>query len=434
MADRDGLRTGLRIRERRIDLGIRQADLAAQVGISPSYLNLIEHNKRRIAGSLLADIARALEVEPVTLTDGANRAVLDRLRAAGASFSEAGAELARTEELAARYPGWAALIAAQEARLGALQSQVQMLTDRMAYDPALATALHAVISSVTSIRSTASILTGEDEIDADWQQRFHRNIHDDAVRLAASSEALIAYLEPPEDTAGLMLTPLEEMEAWLAQTGPHIPALEDGDGTVDDVLQAASTLRPPAQTLLRAVLETYAEDARALPLPVLARIIKARGTDPITLSQQTGVELARVMRRLIALPPDAGHGALGLATCDAGGFLTFLREVPGFSMPRGAACPLWPLFTALGQVGRPLRADVVLPGSPEVRLRCTAIAVQGPATDYRLPPPVTSTMLVQPDPAPEPGLATIPIGTACRICPREACPRRREPSALADGL
>ena len=41
--------TGTRLRERRQALGLRQADLAAQMGISASYLNLIEHNRRRIA-------------------------------------------------------------------------------------------------------------------------------------------------------------------------------------------------------------------------------------------------------------------------------------------------------------------------------------------------------------------------------------------------
>ncbi|MEL6481744.1 MAG: helix-turn-helix transcriptional regulator, partial [Pseudomonadota bacterium] len=48
---------GARIRARRRDIGITQAELARRVGISPSYLNLIERNKRAIAGKLLGDIA-----------------------------------------------------------------------------------------------------------------------------------------------------------------------------------------------------------------------------------------------------------------------------------------------------------------------------------------------------------------------------------------
>ena len=50
---------GARIRERRRTLKISQADLARRVGISASYLNLIEHNHRAIAGSLLRRTADA---------------------------------------------------------------------------------------------------------------------------------------------------------------------------------------------------------------------------------------------------------------------------------------------------------------------------------------------------------------------------------------
>ena len=45
--------TGSRIRERRQVLRMKQSDLASHAGISASYLNLIEHNRRRIGGKLL---------------------------------------------------------------------------------------------------------------------------------------------------------------------------------------------------------------------------------------------------------------------------------------------------------------------------------------------------------------------------------------------
>lgn len=432
MAASEGLRTGGRIRERRLDQGIRQADLAASVGISPSYLNLIEHNRRRIGGVLLADLARVLGVEPGSLTEGAERAVLDRLRHAGAQFAESGAELGRTEELAARYPGWAALIVAQAERLQGLQAQVQMLTDRMAYDPALATSLHAVISAVTSIRSTAAILTSDEDIDADWQRRFHRNIHDDARRLAASSEALINYLDTPGDAEGVLQTPLEELESWLETKGHHFASLENG-GAIEAELAQAETLRAPAQSLLASHLTQYAQDAVRLPLSDLQAAVRSVGYDPCAIAQAAKVDLPCVLRRLICLPPEKGRPPIGLAVCDAAGFLRFVRAVPGFAMPRGAACPLWPLFTALGQVGRPVTSDISLPGSPETRMRCTAIATQDQRSDFTRPPVVTATMVVLLDPKPDP-VPPLPIGVACRICPRGACPARREPSALADGL
>lgn len=71
--------TGSRIRERRVMQGIKQAVLANDIGISASYLNLIEHNRRRIGGKLLLDIAARLEVEPQALTEGAEAALLGLL-------------------------------------------------------------------------------------------------------------------------------------------------------------------------------------------------------------------------------------------------------------------------------------------------------------------------------------------------------------------
>ena len=43
--------------------GITQAELARRLEISPSYLNLIEHNKRGIAGALLRRTAEALGLD-----------------------------------------------------------------------------------------------------------------------------------------------------------------------------------------------------------------------------------------------------------------------------------------------------------------------------------------------------------------------------------
>ena len=62
---------GTRIRERRRRAGITQSNLAKKIGISASYLNLIEGNKRRIAGPMLVKIADALDAEVEEL-DGAS--------------------------------------------------------------------------------------------------------------------------------------------------------------------------------------------------------------------------------------------------------------------------------------------------------------------------------------------------------------------------
>ena len=61
---------GLKIRERRKDLGLTQTELAGRLGISVSYLNLIEHNRRSIGGRLLKQVAEELQIGLESL-DGA---------------------------------------------------------------------------------------------------------------------------------------------------------------------------------------------------------------------------------------------------------------------------------------------------------------------------------------------------------------------------
>jgi predicted transcriptional regulator len=87
------------------------------------------------------------------------------------------------------------------------------------------------------------------------------------------------------------------------------------------------------------------------------------------------------------------------------------------------------LFQALSRPGQPIRAVVALPGEGGRRFLCHAIA--GPLGPVRFDglAPVEAVMLVQAAPIGE--TATLEAGGGCRICPRSACPARREPSLLA---
>jgi transcriptional regulator with XRE-family HTH domain len=422
--------TGTRIRERRTARGIRQADLAKTVGISASYLNLIEHNKRRIAGKLLGDVARALSVPPERLSQGVNATLLDRLNHAATHFSDT-TELARAEDLAVRFPGWAALIVAQSQQLTASHDRVQVLNDRMTYDPELAGSLHQVITAVTSVRSAASILVSGEQIDADWQARFHRNIYDDSVRLAASSEALIRYLDTP-DMAGLpQSAPVDEVEAALDKVDYHVSAIEENNSaSIAGPLAALVPAAGHAQDLMQTYLQRYQGDAQAMPLGVFSKAAQELGYDPVALSHQFGASVDAVLRRLASLPSGQGHPPMGLAVADASGAMLFRKPVAGFALPRaGAGCPLWPLFTAFGRPNQPVRAEVALPDAASQRYLCYAIATPVGAAGFDAPPVLHATMLVIPDPAEGAGVP-IPAGVSCRICPRAGCAARREASSL----
>lgn len=421
--------TGSRIRERRQMAGLKQADLAREIGISASYLNLIEHNRRRIGGKLLNAIAEVLQVESTHLSEGAEATLISSMRDAEAAASLAGVELDRIEEFAGRFPGWARLLAATHKRVRQLEQTVEGLNDRLAHDPALAASVHEVLSTAASIRSTASILVETDALEREWLDRFHANINEDSERLAESSRALAGYLEDGQDRDAIQKLPQEEVDDYLDARDYRFEPLEEAQSPeILDALIKQSELSRDAQAILRGVLEGYAEDARCLTLARLDLAIKAVGdTDPVNLARGLGVPVGLVMRRMACLV-DLGAGYV---LCDRSGSLLLRKGLPGFALPRfGASCPLWPLFQALSQPGTVIRREVVQLGRRQVKFSCYAVAEPVGRAIYNQPPLLQSGMLILP--IATPGEAELQVGAACRICPRERCAGRREPSVLVD--
>lgn len=405
---------------------MRQSDLAQTVGISPSYLNLIEHNRRRIAGKLLADIARALDIDAGILDSGAERELIEKLQSA-ATQSPISVEISRTEELATRYPGWSGLISEQSDRISGLETKVHELTQRLTHDQSLSASIHAVISAVTSIRSAASILNSDEKLDDDWQRRFHQNIHNDSIRLATDSEELVKFLEQPSTQSSLR-TANEEVEEWFLSNSTTLQSLELDPSSLQSVIESTS-LGGAAGEMLARELTTFVADATDLNYEEFAKLAQSLNYQPYAIWEHTGARYVQILRRLATLRPEDGHPPTGLAVCDASGTLLNVKRSADFTLQRsGDLCANWPMFAAMGQLGRPTFATVVLPGNPETKLRCYAVAEQLEAKPGQ-PPRVVSTMLVVSD-VTEAGSPEIKVGPTCRICPWSGCGARRESSVL----
>ncbi|MDO9637309.1 MAG: helix-turn-helix domain-containing protein [Pseudotabrizicola sp.] len=422
--------TGSLIRERRLALGLRQGDVAQAAGISASYLNLIEHNRRRVGTEVLARLASVLGTETAILSEGAGGALIDDLRAAAATTPMVQPELDRIEDFAGRFPGWAAVLAAQHHRAAQLERAVGALNDRLTHDPHLSASLHEVLSALASVRSTAAILADTDDIDPEWRTRFHRNLHQDSERLATGAEALVAYLDGPDTAvdAGLA-APQEEVETWLAARGWHMTELAQPDGA-DRLLEEVGGLASAAARSLGAAFLRQAEaDFRLLPDAMLQAALEGGEDDPCLLAQRSGLPVLAVMRRMALLP---GSQA-GLVICDASGTLLFRKPVDGFALPRfGAACPLWPLFAALARPMLPLAAQVEPAGRSLRQFRTLSICEARLPQGFAGPVLREAAMLILPDEAPRAADPVLAIGSSCRICPRARCPARREPSVMAD--
>ncbi|MDX5349124.1 MAG: helix-turn-helix domain-containing protein, partial [Paracoccaceae bacterium] len=291
--------TGTKLRDLRLAAGLRQADVAAKAGISASYLNLIEHNRRNVTREVMERLADALGLDRAALAEGRNPALLEELRAAAARGGLDAADLDRLDDFVDRFPGWARLVVRLGAETQTLERAVEALNDRMTHDPHLSQALHELLSSLSSVRATAAILADTEDLEPDWAARFHQNLHHDSERLAAGAEALVAYLDGGGGMAEQgIASPQEEVEDWLRGRGWRIGDSDLETGVEGEIAGLAATA---ARMLARAHVAQAAADARALPEAEMRAALALTGPDPLALAERFAVEPLVAMRRLATL-------------------------------------------------------------------------------------------------------------------------------------
>lgn len=383
---------------------------------------------------MLVDIASVLGVEPSVLTQGIEATLISALREAAADSVGQKAEVDGLEEFAGRFPGWAGVLAQMHRRVVSLERTVETLSDRLTHDPHLAASMHEVLSTAAAIRSTAAILADTQDIEAEWQDKFHRNLHQDAERLADSSKALVTYLDDNDAADDRRGIPLEDAEAFFAARAHHIPEIEDEEGVKKIDLGELDSLA--ARTVTRELLELCARDARAMPLDALKDALQDTGADPFRLAARFSTDHATVLRRLAFLPEGMLPPPAGLVISDASGSILFFKPAQGFALPRyGEACPLWPLYQALNRPLVPIRKRVLQLGRTAAEFECHAVAWPHYISGHDEGPDYRSVMLVQPvESAVGEASARAHVGPGCRVCPSRDCGSRREPSILSEGF
>lgn len=377
--------TGTRIREQRHHAGLSQTALARQAGISASYLNLIEHNKRRIAGKVLLAIARELDVPASSLTEGANSDLTAALIEAATHNPSQSTEASALAEFVGRFPGWSGLLASVYRQTRDQEVLISALSDRLTHDPFLAESLHLMLSSITAIRSTADILNSVDDLSAVQSSQFHSAIFEESNRLSGAAQSLTEYFD------------------------------KSTQGKSEDAPKASDT------------------DNRTMPLKQFARRAAATGYNPTTLDAEFRTGLHAIFRRLASLKSEGVEvPEMGLIITNAAGQALHRRTLPDFPLPlHGNACPLWPVFTGFSQPGHPLQDLIELPnGTQFVTL---TVALPRAETPFGTPPDYQSAMLFLPreqslwPPISQPARK---VGISCRICPRENCAARSEKTVL----
>lgn len=405
-------------------------------------MNLIEHNRRNATDKVIEAIALALDLPTATLSEGAESTLLAELREIAATYSERDPELDAVEEFVGRFPGWANTIAAQGRQERDLSSTIATLTDRLNFDPHLQQTLHEMLTTITAIRSTAGILAQETDLSSDQAHRFQNIVHDESVRLSRAAQDLVTYFDHAEEERSDGGSAQEEFEQFLARSEFVFPELEhcnDAETTVDAILRREAGLtKTEARARVRQWLLHYADDARNMPLAAFADRAREVNYAPSLLASEFSQDLFSVFRRLSVLArTDVDAPAFGLVVVNAAGHPMFRRPLPDFSLPRfSTICALWPVFRAFSNLAQPIEEIITLPNGREFLARAVALPLNAYGFDVRAT--YASAMIVTSiNDAQKYGLIrhmggfhAVPVGTSCRLCQREDCIARSDPSIL----
>lgn len=453
---------GARIRQRRREIGVTQAELARRIGISPSYLNLIEWNKRRIAGSLLRRTADALELPLDDLEAASEKRLLDTLvgLAQHPLLRALGVESDRTSELIGRFPGWARALGALASSERDASARVQILSERLSNDPYLSETLHRMLTRIAAVRSTTEILTEYADLPDERRDRFNRIVHEEIRTLTDVGEALAAYLERT-DHSERVLTPVDEVEALFQARENHFREIEEagrpltpllGDpqpvsrlnkaqsladehlsAVIDDVIERQPETRTAAaRTRARRALRDYAVGAILMPMEPFAERSAAVRYDIEVLSEMFSVGIDLVCHRLTALRRTDAVPRFGYFRANAAGTIIEMLGLEGLSVPRyAAACPLWVLYRAQQSPETVIRQRVLFPSGDRfvfvARARHAGQSGFGKPRHY-----ITDMVAMTEEDAgftvyrPEASATVEEVGPSCRLCPRVTCLHRVE--------
>jgi len=443
---------GSKIRRLREQAGLTQARMAGQLGISASYLNLIEHDQRPVTVSLLMKLGRQFDVELTDLSDDDDRKLAAGLREV---FSDA--------TLAAQGVTPDEIRALAESAPNAAKAVLELYRAyRLARDDAQSTTL-----AIGGGTKRKTVMPAEEARDF-----FHdRTNYFDEIETAAEKVVADANLPPGEPWRGLL-------DHARAKYGMTVDVVEPDrlDGAVrrydaktrrlllneilprpsrrfhlayqigliearkaaDMIVATAKLASKETETLVRVGLFNYFAGAVLMPYAPFLAAARALRYDVELLSHHFGVSFEQACHRLSTLQRPGDKGVpLWLVRVDIAGNVSKRFSAAGFHFSRfGGSCPRWIVFDAFRTPGLIRTQLARLPDG--AAFFCIARTVAKDSAGWHAPASQLALglgcdvahahELVYAD-----GLdlgnraAFDPIGISCRICERTGCRQRAVP-------
>ncbi len=420
-----------------------QQALAARLGISASYLNLIEHDQRGITAALLLRIAETLRVDLATLSGTTERQLEVQLRetfadpllnaevvpdaevaslaAASPNASRAILALYRAWRVAREDSGGLALPSGRRILLP-IEEVRDFFNENGNHFPTLEAAAEELLVDMSANPAEKNHAIAE---------RLRRR-HGMTVTVGPLEGALRRYDPNARSLYLSEMVPRESRGFYLAFQLGLLEARE----AVDKMIEDSAMSSPEAAALVRIGLLNYVAAALLMPYVPFHAAARALRHDVEHLAARFAVSFEQACQRLSSLQRPGLRGVpFFFLRVDPAGNVSKRYSGAGFPFARyGGSCPRWVVHTALSTPGT-IRVQVAqLPDGAS--FLCFARSVTGTPARWGEPPPVhVIAMGAQVAHAAEivyaDGLdlerAAVGIGLSCRMCDRQDCRSRAFP-------
>jgi len=439
---------GVRLRRLREERSLKQVELAALLGISPSYLNQIERNQRPLTVSVLLRINAIFGVDVQLLSEDGEGRLITELRDVVSDGAET-ISLAEIRELAMNMPAVGRTLVALHRRYREAVEQSEALAAQLgdewiAGGPARAPFeqvrdfFYARRNHVAPLDEAAERLYRDAGLGAlsvhPGLAAWLRERHGVAVVVTGSDDDQRRF-DPESRT--LFISADLKLGQQAFQMAAQIAVLELGpviDRLTDDPVLAS----PDARRLARVGLANYFAGALVLPYGEFLTAAEAEAYDIEKLGRRYGVGFETVCHRLSTLQRPGARGVpFFFVRVDRAGNISKRQSATDFHFSRvGGSCPLWNVYEAFTQPGRVLTQIARMPDGRAYLwiARTVGRGVAGfgaPGKTFavgigcdirhasRL---IYARGLDLNDPE-----AATPIGAGCKVCERPACPQRAFP-------
>ncbi|MFC0219875.1 hypothetical protein FHS82_003588 [Pseudochelatococcus lubricantis] len=443
--EKHGVYLGPRLRRLRRDLGLTQANMAADLDISPSYIALMERNQRPVTAETLLRLAKAYKVDFSDFGDETGPDLIARLQAVMRDpiFTDIDLPSMEIADLVHSFPG----VAEAMLRLHTAYKEEQFaLADRrqdgssdgigVSADP-----VAAVRSFLSARRNCFPVL------DAAAEKLATRIAEDGGLaNFFKERHGLRVRRMPPEVMTGsfrrldwhrkdVLLDDTLDAASQNFQLAQQLAYLEF-DQEMRDAAQEGHFETDNAQRLARRALAAYCAAAIIMPYAAFARAVEHRRYDIEALSRQFGTSFEQTAHRLTTLQKP-GHERVPFffIRVDAAGNVSKRLNSGTFPFARhGGGCPLWSVHQVFATPRKVVTQWLELPDGQRFFSIARTVSSGGGAFGVASVERAIALVceanhaerLVYSRGHPQPVTPT-PIGITCRLCHRTSCTSRSEP-------